>query len=67
MIKMKFFYAEAQKDVYGMRNLGDDMSYLTRPVVGEGFETLKGIKGNYQCIPLKCGIVGIRNFGCFFK
>ena len=67
MIKMKFFYAETQKDGYGMRNLGDDMSYLTRPVVGEEFETLKGIKGHYQFIPLKCGIVGMRKFGCFCK
>ena len=30
-----------------MRNLDDKMAYLTRPVIGEEFETLKGIKGNY--------------------
>ena len=40
---------------------------MTRPVVGEEFETLKGIKEHYQFIPLKCGIVGMRKFGCFCK
>ena len=58
---------ETQKDGYGMRNLGDDMLYLTLPVVREEFETLKGIKEHYQFIPLKCGIVGMRKFGCFCK
>ena len=67
VIKMKFFYAEKDKDGYGMSNLDDDMSYLTRPVIGEEFETLKGIKGNYQFIPLKCGLVGMRKFSCFCK
>ena len=67
VIKMKFFYAETQKDGYGMKNLCDDMSYLTRPANSEEFETLKGIKEHYQFIPLKCGIVGMRKFGCFCK
>ena len=40
VVKMKFFFAETLKGTYEMINLGDDMPYLTKPVVGEEFEIL---------------------------
>ena len=46
MIKMKFFYAETQKDGYGMRNLGDDMS------VTSSSRGIRNIKGNQRALSI---------------